>query len=62
MANVVDLFFSLSISRQVTRVLLLISLAHTQNIVGKTLIYAHNSSSFYIIIANLANAANARAS
>ncbi|XP_038560425.1 tectonic-2 isoform X1 [Micropterus salmoides] len=33
MANVVDLFFSLSISRQVTRVLLLISLAHTQNIV-----------------------------
>lgn len=39
MANVVDI--SLSISRQVVCVLLLFSLAQTQNTVGKTLLVAN---------------------
>lgn len=38
MATVVDVLFSSSILQQVTCVLVFISLAHTQNVVGKTLI------------------------
>lgn len=41
MANVVDISFLLYISRQVVCVLLLFSLAQTQNTVGKTLLVAN---------------------
>lgn len=54
MANVVDIFSPRSISRQVSCVLLFISLAHTQNTVGKTSIYYFIQ--FYIKIANVTEA------
>lgn len=56
MANVLDILFPGSFSRQVAYVLLLISLAHTQNIVGKTMTHVYEQFiRFCIKIASLSN-------
>lgn len=49
MANVVDISFLLSVSRQVLYIILLFPLAQTQNAVGKTLLVAN------VTLAQLAN-------
>lgn len=64
MANAVDISLSSSILHQVTSVLVFISLAHTQNIVGKTLIYMYIYAQlirFYVKIANFTKANLAKA-